>query len=1206
MEHFDNLLVNAALLIIMGFFYTRITRFFRKSSIQQQLLNGVMFGTISVAVMHFPAYFMPGLIFDTRTIMISISGFFCGPISAAVSVLMASAFRIQQAGIGVLPGVCTIIASGVLGTIYYFLRKKYPSATKSVYIYIFGLIVHVVMLLCMFILPREIALKVLNDITLPVIIIYPVASFIIIGFLLDKKARIDSEEDLVEREKHYYELLSNLSTGILIYSPDKKLIFCNSRASSMLGRKTLELEGRSMDELRGIFNNIYKDYFVLEDGSTMQPEQHPVNIVLETQQPLTEYIVGLNRKSTDFIWTVVNAFPEFDTKGELSQVVVTFTDITRSKQVLENLKESEEKLRITLNSIGDGVIATDTNARITRMNPEAERLTGWKIAEAAGKPLEKVFDIINSQTLKPVESPVEKVLLTGNVVGLANHTMLRSKNGKEYQIADSGAPMRDNDGNITGVILVFRDVTEDYRSHEKIRRNESLLNHVGELAKVGGWRLELESGKVVWTKAVYDIMETPYDQPAPVFDKYHSIFTPEFSNLVWDNINRHVKENMPLDFEAKIETAKGNIKWCRIIGEKYTQDGKCIGIHGAFQDISAAKKAEDNILNISKFPDENPFPVLRSDRDGKLLYANKSSNNLLESWKVERGHLLPPVWRERIKKAHIHKEIEEYEVSYSGVTLLMAVTPIANTEYVNIYGFDISERKKNVEELNRIKILLDEIQTVAGVGGWEVDFEKETHIWTRENYRIHDTSPDEYTPTIESAIDFYTPDSRPIIQKAVENAKKYGTPFDLELDITTAKGRKVAIHTSSKIIRKNGQTVRMLGAFQDISERKEKEIELKEALARAEEASRAKNQFLATMSHEIRTPLNGIMGFSEILENALHQLECPERKKLIEYLDIVVTCGKNVNDLINDILELASLEAGKNNVKMEKFSPSKIIQESINIFNFKAVKKNIDLKFEFKLLPTTVRGAKRQFRQVVFNILGNAVKFTNKGEVLVKADYRNGALIIDVQDTGIGIPEDMKEKILEPFTQVDQSSTRKYSGTGLGLTIVSKILESIGGMMKIKSKLNEGSTISFIFPAEASKEFKMKKELSHMHTEDDSPARILAVEDNEISVLYLKEILEGTGMDFKIAESFTRMSEICNQGFIPDLVLMDISLPDADGVECAKWLREKFPDKDIKCIAQTAHVMDDEIEDYKGENFDDFIAKPYKKEDLLDIIDRNL
>jgi hypothetical protein len=338
----------------------------------------------------------------------------------------------------------------------------------------------------------------------------------------------------------------------------------------------------------------------------------------------------------------------------------------------------------------------------------------------------------------------------------------------------------------------------------------------------------------------------------------------------------------------------------------------------------------------------------------------------------------------------------------------------------------------------------------------------------------------------------------------------------------------------------------------------------------------------------------------------LRQLDCPGRDKLIEYLSIVTTCGKNVNELINDILELASLEAGKDNVKIESFSPGEVIQESISIFNFKAKKKNIDLKFEYKLLPKTVKAAKRQFRQIIFNLIGNAVKFTNKGEVLVKANYRGGMLIIDVKDTGIGIPENMKEKIIEPFTQVDQSSTRKYPGAGLGLTIVSKILDSLGGILKIKSKLNEGTTASFIFPAEARREFKMKNKLAHRQKKDDAPSRILVVEDNEISILYLKEILGGTGMDFKIAESFTRMSEICKQGFVPDIVLMDISLPDADGVECAKWLHKEFAGKEIKCIAQTAHVMDDEIEDYKGNNFDDFIAKPYKKEELLDIINRNL
>ena len=262
------------------------------------------------------------------------------------------------------------------------------------------------------------------------------------------------------------------------------------------------------------------------------------------------------------------------------------------RRELEARLASEENLAITLNSIGDGVIATDTAGLITRMNPTAERLTGWPLAEALGRSLTAVFHIINAQTRVLSVDPVQAVLAHGEIVGLANHTVLVARDGQEYQIADSAAPIHDSTGKILGVVLVFSDVTEKYRLEETLSRTTDLLKNATEIAKIGGWELELDSMELAWSAGTYRLHELDPQTPVDVSSGIH-FYAPEAQPVIAAAVQAAIETGTPYDLELPLVTAKGRAFWARAQCNPVIENGRVIKLLGAFQDITERKQAED-------------------------------------------------------------------------------------------------------------------------------------------------------------------------------------------------------------------------------------------------------------------------------------------------------------------------------------------------------------------------------------------------------------------------------------------------------------------------------------------------------------------------------------------------------------------------------------------------------------------------------------
>jgi PAS domain S-box-containing protein len=651
---------------------------------------------------------------------------------------------------------------------------------------------------------------------------------------------------------------------------------------------------------------------------------------------------------------------------------------------------------------------------------------------------------------------------------------------------------------------------------------------------------------------------------------------------------------------------------------------------GHFQDYGNKRQIRESEAKYRNFFQTSRDAVFITTKEGEWVDMNDATVELfgykskreLKNMKVQNIYANP---RDRI--SHLQKIIEQgftkdYPVDLvkrDGTIIKALITSVAvKDEEGKVIRFqgtihDDTQRKQMEETLREERNKLKQINETSPVAITMLDKEGNIIFANKMAENMLGLSRSDFTSRTYDDPNWKITDFEgnpfPTEKLPFIRVKQTGKPvYGIEHAIEKPDGTMVyLLINAAPLFSGSGDLKEVIATMENITERKQAEKELQEAKEKAEQSDRLKTAFLANMSHEIRTPMNGIMGFSKLLRAK----ELP-RDKQIEYLDIIQSGTSQLLKIINDIVDISKIESGQLKTEMQYFSLNETLEELYKIIENELENNGKD-QIRVKLYlgldneQSHIKSDPARLRQIMDNLLNNSIKFTEEGSIEFGYELQSDdTLLFFVKDTGVGIPYEQQEQVFERFRQADESENAGNGGTGLGLTISQKLVEMLGGRIWITSKENEGSVFYFTLPFESkpTKERKEKKEKKKKAQEkmEGKGKTLLIIEDDPTSLEYMKALLKPSGFNLITCtggnegyNTFMKHPEI-------DLILIDIKLPDINGLEITRKIRSSDYKGKVPIIAQTAYAMTGDASKSLEAGCDDYISKPVDADNLQEKI----
>jgi len=1096
------------------------------------------------------------------------------------------------------------------------------------------------------------------------------------------RAAITDITDHKEKEKISRQLkaiVNSSDDAIISVSKEKNITSWNRGAENIYGYKAEEVLGRNPG-------------FLLPEAREEEIDDY-LDKVFQGEE-LNHFETKRITKNGESLDISLSVSPVKDDQDNIIGAATIGRDITQQKKQERLLRESEEKYRTIFEQSGEGLFVIKNN-RIQDCNKQAARLFGYEKGRLIGKDpsielspgkqpdgneskkagkrhLEKALKgetqqfywkhktqsggFIDTQiTLSAYETQKGTMIIAivHDISDQIEHQRELKEKNEEIKTQNEEYITLNEELNEANAKLQ-ETVNELEENKQKLQYSEELLNETGDLAKVGGWEINLDKNTVYWTRTTKAIHEVPKDYE-PTLDEAIDYYPGESKELISNAVNNAIQKGEDYDLELEFLTAKNNRRYVRAKGHSEFKDGKCIRVHGTFQDITDKKQAE-----IALKESERKFRTLfnsASDAifilnfDGKIIEVNDIASERLGYRREELISMNPKSFHSPVSSQEFDERLKEMIQNLSGtyeaehiskdgvkipVEINYKVIEFNNEKAILKVVRDITERKKAEKELvikNRIsnafinsdhetfyKYVLDIFREVFeseyGYFGYindngdlvsqsmtydiwnQCEVEGKSVVFPKNSWAGLWGNSLKERKTLYQNKDLKVPEGHVKIESAI------AVPVMLH---ETLIGQIALANKPGGYSEEDKRLINKLAGYiapllhSKIQEEKYKE-HLVEAKEHAEESDRLKTAFLANMSHEIRTPMNGILGFSQILR----EKRFPEEKQK-EFLNVIHNRAKNLLQIINDIVDISKIEANQLKVEYSEFNLNQLLYELYNTYQFELQSiNNSDIKLiihkDLDYEKSLIYSDETRLKQILTNLISNSLKFTEKGEIEFGYKLRNeDELLFYVRDTGIGIPKDKQDFIFVRFRQADEVTSRKYGGTGLGLSISLNLVKMLGGKIWLESEEGKGTCFYFTLPYN-----RPEKDTNILYDDDTfinynwKDQHILVVEDDLTTQEYINEILKPTKAKIDFTDSGEKGLEYYQTNKTYSLILMDLKLPDISGIDVTRKIRQT--DAYTPIIAQTAYAMGEDKEQCLKAGCNEFITKPFNPQSLVGII----